>query len=52
VVDDDGWAYIDTAGRAVIRPLVVDNGPDYFREGVARFRRNAKWASSMHAATS
>jgi len=42
VVDDDGWAYIDTAGRAVIRPLVVDNGPDYFREGVARFRRNGK----------
>ncbi|MCE5309912.1 MAG: WG repeat-containing protein [Acidobacteriales bacterium] len=42
VVDDGGWAYIDTAGRTVIRPLVVDNGPDYFREGVARFRRDGK----------
>jgi hypothetical protein len=42
VVDEQGWAYIDKAGRIVVRPLVVDNGPDYFREGVARFRRDGK----------
>ena len=42
VVDEKSWAYIDTAGRIVVRPLVVDNGPDYFREGVARFRRDGK----------
>jgi hypothetical protein len=42
VVDDQGWAYIDEAGRTVIRPLVLDNGPDYFRDGVARFSRNGK----------
>src|SRR5512142_1792512 len=42
VVDDQGWAYIDHAGRVVLRPVVVDNGPDYFREGLARFRDNAK----------
>lgn len=42
VVDGDGWAYIDKTGRTVVRPLVVDNGPDYFREGVARFRRDER----------
>jgi hypothetical protein len=38
VVDGQGWAYIDTTGRVLIRPLIVDNGPDYFEEGLARFR--------------
>jgi hypothetical protein len=42
VVDEKGWAYIDKAGRPVVRPLAVDNGPDYFREGVARFTRDGK----------
>ncbi|MFB3829195.1 MAG: WG repeat-containing protein [Bryobacteraceae bacterium] len=42
VVDQEGWVYIDRTGRTVIRPLVVDNGPDYFREGLARFRRDGK----------
>ena len=42
VVDDEGWAYIDEAGRIVIRPLAVDNGPDYFSDGVARFKRSGK----------
>jgi hypothetical protein len=37
VVDDTGWAYIDTRGKIIIRPFVVDNGPDYFQEGLARF---------------
>jgi len=42
VVDDQGWAYIGTAGQLVIRPLVFDNGPDYFQEGLARFTRAGK----------
>lgn len=42
VVDEKGWAYIDTSGKLVIRPLVVDNGPDYFHEGLARFARDGK----------
>jgi hypothetical protein len=42
VVDDDGWAYINAKGKVVIRPFVVDNGPDYFSEGLARFRREGK----------
>lgn len=37
VVDEHGWAYIDVKGQVVIRPFVIDNGPDYFREGLARF---------------
>lgn len=42
VVDARGWAYIGPSGGVVIRPLVVDNGPDYFREDLARFRRDGK----------
>lgn len=42
VVDEKGWAYIDRAGHIAVRPLVVDNGPDYFREGLARFSRDGK----------
>src|SRR5579863_3099112 len=38
VVDQHGWAYIDQNAKVIIRPLVVDNGPDEFKEGVARFR--------------
>jgi len=37
VVDDTGWAYIDRRGKIIIRPFVVDNGPDYLQEGLARF---------------
>ena len=33
VVDETGWAYINEKGETVIRPFVVDNGPDYFKEG-------------------
>ena len=42
VVDGQGWAYIDRSGRVVVRPLAVDNGPDDFREGLARFRGSGK----------
>jgi len=37
VVDTNGWAYIDTKGGIVIRPFVFDNGPDPFKDGLARF---------------
>ncbi len=43
VADEKGWAYIDTRGRILIRPLIVDNGPDPFREGVARFSVSGKF---------
>ena len=38
VVDEKGWAYIDPSGHVLIRPYVIDNGPDDFKEGLARFR--------------
>lgn len=42
VVDSEGWAYINTRGKVLLRPLVVDNGPDDFSEGLARFRQEGK----------
>lgn len=43
VVDDKGWVYIDERGNIIIRPFVIDNGPDYFAEGLARFRMGKKF---------
>ena len=37
VVDDEGWAYIDRLGQVLIRPMIYDNGPDPFSEGLARY---------------
>ena len=42
VVDNKGWLYIDTTGKPLIRPFVVDNGPDGFHQGLARFVQNGK----------
>lgn len=42
VADERGWAYIDASARVVIRPMVVDNGPDEFSENLARFRQSGK----------
>jgi hypothetical protein len=42
VVDEKGWAYIDRKWNILIRPFVVDNGPDYFKEGLARFTADNK----------
>jgi len=42
VVDRQGWACIDARGNVLVRPLVVDNGPDYFEEDLARFIRAGK----------
>lgn len=43
VVDEKGWAYIDRKGKVVIRPYVIDNGPDEFKGGLARFRSGLKF---------
>lgn len=37
VADDSGWQLIDASGKVVLRPFAVDNGPDPFSEGLARF---------------
>jgi len=37
VADENGWQLIDASGKVVLRPFVVDNGPDPFSEGLARF---------------
>lgn len=42
VVDAEGWAYIDRTGAVRVRPHVVDNGPDAFSEGLARFVEDGK----------
>lgn len=42
VVDGEGWVYIDPFGDVLIRPHVVDNGPDDFSEGLARFVAGGK----------
>ncbi|HSR67668.1 MAG TPA: WG repeat-containing protein [Acidobacteriota bacterium] len=43
VVDETGWAYIDTKGEVVVRPFVFDNAPDAFSEGLARFQRDGRF---------
>jgi hypothetical protein len=43
VAGKGGWAYIDVTGRTVIKPFVFDNGPDPFKQDLARFRANAKF---------
>ncbi len=43
VLDQDGWAFINMTGDIIVRPFVIDNGPDYFLEGVARFTLNGKF---------
>ena len=43
VADGSGWAYINPKGGVVIKPFVIDNGPDYFSEGLARFTEGDKF---------
>lgn len=43
VLDDTGWHYINRRGALVIRPLVFDNGPDYFSDGLARYKEGGKY---------
>ena len=42
VVDDSGWVYINSSGLKLLRPFIVDNGPDYFVDGLARFVKDNK----------
>lgn len=42
VADQSGWMYIDTKGKVLIRPFILDNGPDPFQQGLARFRDKGK----------
>lgn len=42
VLDSTGWTIIDREGNYVLTPVVYDNGPDYFEEGLARFAENGK----------
>jgi len=43
VVDSAGWAYINQNGEILIRPFIYDNGPDYFRQSLARYVENGKF---------
>jgi hypothetical protein len=39
----DGWYYIDKSGNILkIRSFIYDNGPDYFKEDLARFTLEGK----------
>jgi len=42
VLDDLGWVYITMNGRRLLKPYIIDNGPDYYSEGVARFVSRGK----------
>ena len=42
VLDDSGWAVLDVQGRLLLRPFIFNNGPDGFREGLARFVEGGK----------
>lgn len=42
VVINSEWWYINQKGEKLIKPMVVENGPDYFSEGLARFVENDK----------
>jgi hypothetical protein len=40
VADDSGWVYINMNGKYILKPYIVDNGPDNFSEGLARYVDN------------
>lgn len=42
VASDDGWTIIDRSGNVLLQPLTVDNWPDEFSDGVARFVEDGK----------
>lgn len=43
VLDETGWYYINRRGEFVIRPVIFDNGPDAFSDGLARYIEGAKY---------
>ncbi len=42
VFTDSGWVYINKKGKPLFSVLAIDNGPDYFRGGLARFVDDGK----------
>jgi len=42
VADYREWKYIDKTGATIIKPYVIDNGPDSFSNGLARFTELGK----------
>jgi len=43
VADESGWYYIDRSNQFVIKPMLYDNGPDYFSDGLSRFVKDGKY---------
>ncbi len=37
-----GWRLIDATGKPILAPFIFDNGPDEFKEGLARYVENDK----------
>jgi hypothetical protein len=42
VVSKGKWICIDTKNNILLHPYVFDNGPDYYSEGLARYKENNK----------
>lgn len=42
VADDSGWQIINRKGKLLVRPYLLDNGPDPFQEGLGRFTEAGK----------
>ena len=42
VLDENGWLFINQAGEELLKPFIFDNGPDAFKEGLARFVEEGK----------
>ncbi len=42
VANETGWKYINKKGERILEPFIFDNGPDPFREGLARFKQSEK----------
>jgi len=42
VAEDSGWLYITMNGNPLLKPFIIDNGPDYFNEGLTRFTHGDK----------
>lgn len=40
--DREGWVVLDRSGKVLLRPYLFDNGPDPFKEGLARFVEGGK----------
>ncbi len=51
IQDAQGWVYVNDQGEPILRPLIYDNGPDYFEEGLARFVSKGKMGFHDQALT-